>query len=260
MTEGDIVRLGLDEVALFLDLDGTLAPFEDRPDAVGADLERNRLLRDLAVELGGRMAIVSGRSIEDVDRILEGAIVSVAGSHGLQRRDARLDRISAPAHNCLPQAVSELHTFADRFPDVLVEEKPLSVAFHYRGNPAFETAARVFAEDLAGRTGLTLQQGKLVIEFLTPGMDKGKAVRAYMKEPPFQGSIPIFLGDDLTDEHGFEAVHQLGGLGVLVGAPRPTYARYRLGSVAEVQAWLLAGLQSRTFSLEAPIESAHRRF
>lgn len=253
------MRLSLDEVSLFLDLDGTLAPFASYPDGVAPETERNAILRDLAVRLDGRVAIISGRSIEDIDRIVEGAVVSVAGCHGLERRDARLDRRNAPPHRGLSQARSELHAFADKFPGILIEEKPLSVAFHFRNNPAFETTATVFAEDLARRTGLTLQTGAMVVEFLTPGMDKGKALRAFMIEPPFAGSIPLFVGDDLTDENGFRAVNALGGMGVLVGPPRATLARYRLDSVDEVLAWLEAGLQTQVFSLEVPIEPTYSR-
>lgn len=259
MIKEDTLRLSLDQVSLFLDLDGTLAPFASHPDGVVAETERNATLRDLAVRLDGRMAIISGRSIEDIDRILEGTIVSVAGCHGLERRDARLDRLNVPPHRGLPQAVTELHAFADKFPGILIEEKPLSVAFHFRNNPAFETTATLFAEDLAKRTGLTLQAGAMVVEFLTPGMDKGKAVRAFMAEPPFAGTTPLFVGDDLTDEKGFRAVNGLGGMGVLVGPPRLTFARYHLNSVDEVLAWLKAGLQSKVFSLEVPIEPTYSR-
>jgi len=248
-----------DHVALFLDLDGTLAHFEALPGDVGPENTRNALLRDLAVRLDGRMAIISGRSVSEVDRILEGAVISVAGSHGLERRDARLDRVTTPPHRNLVLAVSEVAKFAERFPGVVVERKPLSVAFHYRTNPSVEAAALVFADELARTSGLKLQRGDKVVELMSPGMDKGRAIRAFMVEPPFAGALPIFVGDDFTDEDGFRVVASLGGIGILVGPPRQTFAQYRLAGVDEVQAWLERALKEQHFSMEACIEPSHRR-
>ncbi len=255
-TEG---RLRLDDIALFLDLDGTLAPFTAVPEGVGPDIKRNALLKRMAVRLDGRMAIVSGRSIAEIDRIVEGVIPAVAGSHGLQRRDARLDMITASLHAGVEQAKQETIALARKFPAIRVEEKPLSVALHYRLDPALEPMVQVFAEDLARRTGLKLQWGAFVAEFLTPGMDKGRAVRAFMVEPPFAGSVPVFVGDDLTDEDGFRVVSTLGGIGILVGPLRETWASYRLESVDAVHAWLENGLQNKYIELEAAIEPSYRR-
>lgn len=252
-------RLRLDDIALFLDLDGTLAPFTAVPEGVGPDIRRNALLKRMAVRLEGRMAIISGRSVAEIDRIVEGVIPAVAGSHGLQRRDARLDMITASLHSGVEQARQEVVALARKFPDIRVEEKPLSVALHYRLDPALEPVVQVFAEDLARRTGLKLQWGNLVAEFLTPGMDKGRAVRAFMVEPPFIGSIPLFVGDDLTDEDGFRVVNALGGIGILVGPLRETWASYRLESVEAVHAWLESGLENQYLELEAAVEPSYRR-
>lgn len=253
------LTLGMDRVSLFLDLDGTLAPFAPVPEGVGPDAARNSLLRDLQLRLSGRMAIVSGRSIADLDRILEGTIVAMAGSHGLQRRDARLDMLTARSHPKLAQAVREITAFAEKYPGVVVETKPLSVALHYRNAADIEIQVGAFADDLASRTGLKLQRGVMVAEFLSPGMDKGRAVRAFMVEPPFFGTVPLFIGDDLTDEDAFRAVTSFGGLGVLVGPPRQTYARFRLESVDNVHAWLAQALQTEVFKLEVPVGPSYRR-
>lgn len=260
LNDGQDVCFGLDRISLFLDLDGTVAPIADRPGDVVADPVRNALLRDLAVHLEGRLAIISGRAIEEVDRILGESVLAVAGSHGLERRDANLNRTAECAPAGLRGATRELHAFADRYDDILIEEKPLSVAFHYRGNPSFEPVAQAFAEDLAARMGLTLQQGSMVVEFLTPGMDKGKALHAFMQESPFAGTVPIFVGDDLTDENGFQAAREHGGLGILVGPARPTFAAYRLAGVADVLSWLRTGLSTNIFRMEAPVEPSYRRF
>jgi trehalose 6-phosphate phosphatase len=254
-----VLTFATDRVSLFLDLDGTLAPFAPLPEGVGPDDARNSLLREMQLRLKGRMAIVSGRSIADLDRILEGTVVAMAGSHGLQRRDARLDMLTAPVHPKLALAVRDITTFAEKYPGVVVEAKPLSVALHYRNAPDVEIQVGAFADDLVSRTGLKLQRGVMVAEFLSPGMDKGRAVRAFMVEPPFFGTVPLFIGDDLTDEDGFRAVAAFGGLGVLVGPPRQTYARFRLESVDAVHAWLAQALQTEMFKLEVPVGPSYRR-
>lgn len=253
------MRYSLNDISLFLDLDGTLAPFTDLPEAVGPDIARNALIRNLALRLDGRLAVVSGRPIADIDRILEGVVPAVAGSHGLQRRDARLDLIVAPIHSGVTQARQEIAAFVRKYPELHIEEKPLSVALHYRAEPTLEPVVDIFAEDLARRTGLKLQRGVMVVEFLTPGMDKGRAVRAFMVEPPFAGTLPVFVGDDLTDEDGFRVVRSFGGAGVLVGGLRETFADYRLGNVEAVHHWLERGLQTQYLELETAIEPSYRR-
>ncbi|MBW8734439.1 MAG: trehalose-phosphatase, partial [Asticcacaulis sp.] len=144
--------LGLDEASLFLDLDGTLAPFTTRPEGVGPDADRNDRLRRLGDRLHGRVAVVSGRGIDDLDRILEGAVAALAGIHGLQRRSGGRV-VAAAAHDKLDEVVRELHAFAERVPGMQVELKPLSAALHYRAAPGAEAEVRVFADTLANRTG-----------------------------------------------------------------------------------------------------------
>jgi trehalose 6-phosphate phosphatase len=252
MTVADVTRLRLDTVSLFLDLDGTLAPFAATPDGVGPDPDRNTRLKRVAKRLEGRLAVVSGRSLSDLDRILEGAVAAMAGSHGLERRTPTAV-VANEAHPQLALAMAELEQFAVQFADVRIETKPLSVAFHYRGNPSVEPVAQVFADDLARRTGLKLQRGSMVAEFLTPGGDKGEAVRAFMAEAPFTGTTPIFVGDDLTDEDGFSAALSYEGFGILVGPPRKTMARYRLPDERAVHAWLDRALSEDVVSLESPL-------
>lgn len=250
--------LGFEETSLFLDLDGTLAPFAARPEGVGPDARRNDRLRRLADRLDGRLAVVSGRGIDDLDRILDGAVAALAGIHGLQRRSGGKVMVATP-HDNLDAVVRELHAVAAGHPGMQVELKPLSAALHYRGAPQAEAEVRVFADALAGRTGLKPQHGSMVIEFLTPGSDKGQAISAFMDEPPFAGTVPIFAGDDLTDEDGFKAAAELGGIGILVGPPRPTFAAFRLENETAVHAWLEQALSMNAFVLEAPVEPSYRR-
>jgi trehalose 6-phosphate phosphatase len=230
--------LELSGAALFLDLDGTLAPIVARPDQVTPDARRTRLLERLGQALDGRLAVVSGRTLNDLDRILEHRVAALAGVHGLARRASDGSLRMAQAHPGHERALAALSAFAAPLQGVLVEDKGLSIALHYRQAPESAGAAIGEAERVARLTGLTLQPGRMVVELRAPGSTKGDSVRAFMAEPPFAGARPVFVGDDLTDEDGFEAADRLGGFGVLVGAPRISAARFQLNDVEAALAWL----------------------
>lgn len=232
--------LRLAGAALFLDLDGTLAPIAARPQDVRPDPRRTRLLEQLKATLDGRLAVVSGRTLADVDRILEGCVTCVAAVHGLVRRDCEGGLHERPPHPGLAAATAALREFAARDSGLIVEEKGQSVALHFRLARHHAQGARAIARRLAAETGLALQDGDMVEELRTPGPTKGDSVRAFMETPAFSASRPIFVGDDVTDEHGFAEVARLGGVGVLVGPARQTHARYGLACVDDVMAWLEA--------------------
>lgn len=235
--------LALGDTALFLDLDGTLAPIAARPQDVHPDPRRTSLLEKLARRLDGRLAVISGRTLEDVDRILEGCVTSVAAVHGLAVRGPDGVLQQSPPHPKLAQAAEGFRKFAARDSGLIVEEKQgLSVALHFRLASAYAEAARACAKRLAKATGLTPQEGDMVEELRTPGASKGDSVRQFMAGPPFAGAQPVFVGDDVTDEDGFAAAQALGGIGVSVGAARPTLARYRLAGVEQALRWLEASL------------------
>lgn len=242
-TGPDIARLPrpsdrIDRMALFLDLDGVLAPLAPRPQDVAPDPRRTAVLTQLRRRLDGRVAVVSGRTLGEIDRITEGAAPAASGVHGLERRRADGTMAGARPDPAVRRAVLVFTDFAASRPGVLVEDKGLAAGLHYRLAPAEAEAATALARALADETGLTLQPGSMVLELKTPGADKGKAVTAFMAEAPFRGAIPVMLGDDLTDEHGFHAAEALGGFGVLVGEPRATAARYGLDGVEAVLGWL----------------------
>jgi trehalose 6-phosphate phosphatase len=226
--------------ALFLDLDGTLAAIAARPQDVHPDPRRTRLLEHLGVGLEGRLAVVTGRTIEDVDRILEGSIPCVAAVHGLVMRDGGGPVHGPEAHPGVAKATAALRDIAARRPGFIVEEKGLSVALHYRLARNHAAEARAAVRSIADKTGLSLQEGDMVEELRTPGPSKGDSIRAFMESERFRGAHPIFAGDDITDEHGFAEVSRLGGFGVLVGRPRPTHAHFGLRNVEDVLAWLEA--------------------
>jgi trehalose 6-phosphate phosphatase len=226
-------------VALFLDLDGTLAPFESRPDLVGPVARRTAAVATAATALDGRLAVISGRPLHDIDRILEGAARAGAGVHGLERRSAGGALKRAEPDPAVALACAVFRGLAEVQAGLLVEDKGLSVALHYRNAPEAADIAETAGLRLAKQTGLKLQRGDRVVELRTPGADKGDALRAFMDEPPFQGAMPVFVGDDLTDEAGFAAANDIGGYGVRVGTDiRPTAARYGLPNIDAVLAWL----------------------
>jgi len=244
-----MASLPLAEASLFLDLDGTLAPLCDSPGDVRPRAERTSLLRLAGERLAGRVAIVSGRTIESVDAISEGACAAVAGVHGLQRRTAVGVLETTAPHPRVQHAAELMAAFARGHPGLLVEHKDQSAALHYRGAPKAEPAVMEFVRRLAETEALEIQPGHLVMEVRTPGPDKGAAVRAFLAEVPFRGSTPIYVGDDLTDEPAFAEVAARGGVGVLVGRERPTAARARLEGPHEVLAWLAESLQGGAFKL-----------
>lgn len=228
----------LERPALFLDMDGVLAPLAATPDAVVPDARRTVVLRRLVERLDGRVAIISGRTIAEIDRIAERASASASGVHGLERRRADGSLDHAAAAPAVRAAVAAFERFARDRPGMIVEDKAVSAGLHYRGAPTEAAAAEALAHSLAAETGLALQAGHLVVELKTPGTDKGTALNAFMEEPPFAGAMPVMLGDDLTDEDGFRAAADLGGFGVLIGPPRRTAATFGLPDVEAVLTWL----------------------
>ncbi len=235
-------------IALFLDLDGTLAAIEQRPQDVRPEPWRSGLLSRLRYALDGRLAVVSGRALEDVDRILDGCIIPVAAVHGLVRRRADGTVLSASPHPLLNRARTQATEFVARHPGLELEDKRLGLALHFRGAPDLAGLVASEAARIARACGQTLQMGDMVAEIRTPGFDKGSAVDTFMEEVPFEGAVPIFVGDDLTDEDGFLAAQALGGFGVHVGPVRDTSARFRLPGVDAVLLWLEGAMTQRAAS------------
>ena len=228
----------LRDASLFLDFDGTLVDIAPRPDSVRVSAELADLLTRLEARLGGRLAILTGRSIADVEQLLGPLPFAVGGQHGLEtRRGGRLGGdVGRP--EVLDSVVSGLRQLEREFPGVLVEDKPLGVALHYRQAPHAEDACRSAAEAASRQSGLEIQPGKMVFELKPKGANKGDALAAMMADPPFAGTRPVFVGDDLTDEPAFAAAQGLGGAGIIVGDRAPTKAHYRVESVEEALAWL----------------------
>ena len=232
--------LDLDRCALFLDYDGTLVDLAPTPAEALADAELRELLAALHVRLTGALAIITGRPVADIDGFLAPLRLTVAGLHGLVRRrhDGHLTETALPPGLMAPVRAA-LASFAAAHPGTMLEDKRLSLALHYRQAPEAEEAASQLAQQLAeGSNGhLRLQRGKMVVELLPVGSDKGGAVAALLDEADFRGRTPIFVGDDVTDEAGFRSVNALGGVSIRVG-DGPTEAAHQLSDVTTLRRWL----------------------
>jgi trehalose 6-phosphate phosphatase len=228
------------DFAYFLDVDGTLINIADTPDSVTVDASLLDLIARLYSESGGAMALVSGRAISDLEKLLSASRLPLAGQHGLERRDAagRLWMHAAPpAAKC---AIKEaLAPVLAQHSGLMLEDKGLTLALHYRQAPQLEYFAQRLMKQLAhdADAGLEVQHGKCVAEIKPSGIDKGTAVAEYLGEIPFKGRRAVFIGDDLNDEHGFAEVNRLEGISIKVGKG-PSCARYRLPDVAAVRRWL----------------------
>lgn len=222
---------------MFLDFDGTLVVLAQTPDAIAIPPRLALRLASLSRRLGGRLALVSGRAIEDVERHLGPLSVACAGSHGAAIRDAD-GRMVGDAPQPLPRKIiTAMSDFAAEH-GADYEAKPHGGALHSRRAPDLEERCALFLDGLAEEHGLTVKRGKRVAELVRPGADKGAAVRTFMNSAPFAGAMPVFLGDDVTDEDGFAVADKLGGFGIAVGSRRSANARYGLTSPIEVRRWL----------------------
>jgi trehalose 6-phosphate phosphatase len=234
--------LRLDEIALFLDVDGTLVEIEREPGAVHVPERLCCLLADLHEVGRGALALVSGRSLEQLDRLFSPLCLSAAGLHGLERRNLAVGVFRRdPDRAVFAPARARLDRFAKEHPGVLLEDKGLTLALHYRKAPQVGKEAKELAQAVvaASQGALVLLEGKMVLELKPPGSDKGAAIAAFMAEPPFRGRRPVFAGDDVTDEAGFATINRLGGVSIRIGADaRPTAARYGHRDVSSMQDWL----------------------
>ena len=226
--------------AYFFDIDGTLIDFADTPSSVQVSDEVRRLLERLHQCAGGAVALMSGRTIAEVDRLFPAVQLPVAGQHGVERRNAAgvYSRHAAPTERVELARQRLTAAIADK-PGLLLEDKGVTLALHYRRVPELaDFAQRTMRELLPQFDGqYSLQLGKSVVEMKPAGKDKGLAVREFLEEPPFAGRAPVFVGDDDTDEYGFHVVNQLGGHSIKVGAGA-TAARWRLPDVEAVRQWL----------------------
>ncbi len=226
------------DAALFLDFDGTLVALAETPEAIEIPPALVALLGDLHDLLGGAVAVVSGRQIDSIDRFLAPLRLPAAGEHGVQRRDAggEMQEQRPPDLVAVLEAANEV---AGAHPGLLVERKHAAIALHYRLAPGLEAVCReAMARVIDGQPQFELLHGKFVFEVKPAGVNKGTAINAFLGEAPFRGRVPVFAGDDTTDETGFAVVQPRGGVAIKVGSG-PSLAMHRLESPRAVFEWLV---------------------
>ncbi|WP_010432482.1 trehalose-phosphatase [Enterobacter mori] len=225
--------------AFFFDPDGTLAGIKPHPDEVVVPDTVLENLQQLSRMNEGALALISGRSMAELDVLASPYHFPLAGVHGAERRDIHDQQHILSLPDALIQSLhAHLSSALEALPGTELEAKGMAFALHYRQAPHHEAAVFAIARGVAdAHPELALQPGKCVIEIKPEGINKGAAIAAFMAEPPFQGRKPVFLGDDLTDEAGFMVVNKAGGMSVKVG-PGETCAGWRLESVASVWQWI----------------------
>ena len=224
-------------IALFLDFDGTLVEIAETPDGIEVPDDLVQRICALEERLGGALAVVSGRAIDDLESHTGALRVACAGSHGSDCRAAGGGNVGEPPADLSAEIRQEIADFAGS-EGFRLEEKTHGAALHYRSDPSLEGRGLRFAERMADEHGVIVKRGKCVIEFVASEASKASAVQAFMAEPPFAGAIPVFIGDDVTDEDGMRAATEMGGFGVAVGERESENARYALASPAAVHHWL----------------------
>lgn len=237
-------RLLTDRSALFLDFDGTLADLARQPDAVQVHPTLVALLNSLHQRLDGALALVTGRAREDLEPMLASPWPwPAAFEHGAVRLSVH-GGLASTRPEGLARAIGAAERLVAQHSGLLLEHKQTSMALHFRLAPTLEalcvdTLARAVAHD----PGLQLLRGKAVVEVKSSRVSKGLAIEAFMQEAPFAGRVPVFAGDDVTDEAGFDVVQRLGGQGIKVG-DGPTRARHRCPDPDTLRVWLAESLQT----------------
>ncbi|AEQ52228.1 trehalose-phosphatase [Pelagibacterium halotolerans] len=226
-------------VAIFTDFDGTLVEIASHPDAVLVPDDLPARLRSLYAALDGALAIVTGRTIDTIDGFLPAQAFSVAGSHGAEHRHNG-QRQKPDAH-----LVNDAETITGRVSDtllgqegILVEPKPTGVAVHYRAAPAKGAMVRAaLSRALDGFPDFHAIDGKKVVEARPTSANKGAALSQLMQVKPFASRMPVFIGDDVTDEDGFAAAERLGGFGIRIGQDAQTHAQFSLPDIASLYSY-----------------------
>lgn len=231
--EGFVALASASGCAFCLDIDGTLLEIKPRPEEVVADAALLELLGRLEVEAGSALALVSGRRIDDIDRIFAPSRFAAAGLHGAELRLSDGTRVTAQS-TVMDAVRPQLRDFVAARQGAWLEDKGATLAIHYRQRPELEADVLSFLRPLA-RGGLAVQEGKMVAELKESRYDKGRAIEALVAVAPFAGRTPVFVGDDLTDETGFAFVNARGGMSIRIGTGDvPTQARYCMQDPAEL--------------------------
>jgi trehalose 6-phosphate phosphatase len=228
--------------ALFLDVDGTLLDIACHPDDVHVEPRLHDDLTRLHANLGGALALLSGRRLSQLDALFDWRDKAAAGLHGAELRTPDGSEHITGDARAFAAVRAHANDLVAAAQGVTLEDKRLALGLHYRQAPEARGAAERIAHTLLREAGgsYALQRGDHVFELKPADVDKGRALAALMRDAPFRGRTPWMLGDDLTDEDAFRHVNANGGVSVVVGLRRRTGARYALDDPATVRAWLHA--------------------
>ncbi len=246
----------LTEHAYLFDLDGTLIELADHPDAVHIPLHLPSMLSSLRNKTGGAVAIISGRTIDTLEKLLPVPGLEMAGLHGLQQRFTGHQPVASvlPTMQRLDALRPIVIAFVVQNPGLLLEDKGAAMAIHYRAEPCHARKVKAFAKALVqeSENDLILLSGKYVEEIRIGGPDKGNALTTIMRGMAFRNRKPVYFGDDLTDEAAFKAAIHFGGIGVLVGLPeRRTGAQTQLASCRNVLNFINRLTKASALTVEA---------
>ncbi|HEY5210711.1 MAG TPA: trehalose-phosphatase [Stellaceae bacterium] len=234
-----------DDWALFLDIDGTLIDFAATPEGVIVPPTLRATLAALQQWLGGAVALVSGRAMVGIEALFAPLELPVSGQHGAELR-LGAETVAMPPHPAMPAIAVTLEKFAAAHPGVRVENKGRSIAVHYRGAPAVGDQAWALARKLVAEAGdgLELMSANMAVDIKRRGISKGSAVDWFMARAPFAGRVPVFIGDDRTDEDGFAAVNARGGISIHIGTGN-TDAYFCISSPVALREWLASSVRCR---------------
>jgi len=226
--------------AFLFDMDGTLAPIAASPEQAAVPAATREALKQLHAATSGALAIVSGRPISEIDHLLAPQVYCAGGLHGAQLRgpDGRQTQLSVD-NEAVAAMVRALLPLVQAHAGLQLEDKGLSLALHYRNAPDLQEMVSAAVHDvlLPHTHAFVLQPGKMVLEIKPRQASKAGAIAHLMALPPFAGRLPLFAGDDLTDEAGFDMARQLGGVSIKIGEG-DTRAQWRMPTPAALAGWL----------------------
>ena len=236
----------IQQLALFLDVDGTLYEIENSPSLIKPCFKLQKKLQTIRNRLGGALGLISGRSLDDLDRIFDNNKISVAGNHGAQLRDTlRLEEYQADPEKIkgITHKISEL---LNGQKNIEIENKGSNLTVHFRNSTIDRKEInKIIVEIVKYEPKLILLEGKEVLEVKPLSHNKGTAISYFMRTKPFIKRRPIFIGDDVSDEDGFETVNNKGGWSVRVGNYKRSKANFFLPNVKSVHEMMKQLLKSR---------------
>jgi len=234
-----ISTLSLDKnYCLFLDIDGTLAPFQINPEHSFIPNTTLEVIKKI-IELNIPVIAVTGRDINTAGKLLYPLEVPIAGLHGLDICLNSVNYIRPDLSQInFEKLKQDIQKSCEKHPELLIEDKKYSIALHYRKNPDLENhAINIMQQISSNYPQLKLNKGKFVIELIPNQAEKGKAIKTILNHLNLPSVFPIFIGDDLTDESGFVFINQQSGLTIKVGSGE-TQAKYRLKDIDNVANFL----------------------